>query len=119
MKKHLTKDKILHIVHHGQAYNIPARIANKYTVDAHAKVSSGAILADDFFAELVQKYTRAGVLLKGLRHREGLSQVKFAKKIHITQSDLSKMECGKRPIGKTIAKRIADVFDVNYRVFLE
>jgi len=43
----------------------------------------------------------------------------MAKKINITQADLSKMENGKRPIGKIIAKRIEKMFDVSYRYFLE
>jgi transcriptional regulator with XRE-family HTH domain len=58
-------------------------------------------------------------LLKGLRAREGLSQVEFAKKINITQANLSAMENGRRPIGKIVAKRIEKVFGTNYRYFLE
>ncbi len=65
------------------------------------------------------KNTKAGVLLRGTRHREGLTQVEMAKKIHVSQADLSKMESGKRPIGKIIAKRIEKIFGVNYRYFLE
>ena len=45
--------------------------------------------------------------------------LEFAKKIKVTQSNLSKMENGKRPIGKMVAQRIAKEFDVNYRYFLE
>jgi DNA-binding XRE family transcriptional regulator len=119
MKKRPIKDEVLHIVHQGNVYHIPARVADEYKVDNPGKVSSDSVLADELFSELDRKYTKAGVLLQGLRHREGLSQVEFAKKINVTQSDLSKMELGKRPIGKTVAKRIAAVFDVNYRNFLE
>ena len=57
-------------------------------------------------------------MLRGVRVRENLSQIEFAKKIGVTQSDLSKMELGKRPIGKIVAKRIAKMFDVPYRIFL-
>lgn len=70
------------------------------------------------FANVEKQYTKAGVLLRGTRHREGLTQIDIAKKLQITQSDLSKMESGKRPIGKVIAKRIEKVFGVNYRYFL-
>ncbi len=119
MRKRHTKDDVLHIVHKGNVYDIPVDIANEYKVDTPVKVPHDSILADDLFADLDRKYTKAGALLQGLRNREGLSQVEFAKKINVTQSDLSKMELGKRPIGKIIAKRIADVFDVNYRHFLE
>lgn len=41
---------------------------------------------------LDEKYSQAGALLRGTRHREGLSQAVFAKKLGITQGDLSKME---------------------------
>lgn len=71
------------------------------------------------FKEMDEKYTRAGALLRGARHREGLSQLAFAKKIDITQRDLSKMENGKRHISEVIAKMIQKQFGVNYRYFLK
>jgi DNA-binding XRE family transcriptional regulator len=76
------------------------------------------ILPKDVFANIEKEYTKAGVLLRGTRHREGLTQAEMAKKISVTQADLSKMESGKRPIGKIIAKRIAKIFKVDYRYFL-
>lgn len=111
MKKHPTNEKTLHIIHHGNIYDIPKKVADKY--------KTGSVLADDLFAQLDDKYTKAGVLLQGLRNREGLSQIEFAKKINVSQPDLSKMELGKRSIGKKVAKRIEAVFKVNYRYFLE
>ncbi len=56
--------------------------------------------------------------MRGLRARENLSQVEFAKRIKVPQANLSKMENGARPIGKVIAMRIAKAFDVNYKYFL-
>jgi transcriptional regulator with XRE-family HTH domain len=58
-------------------------------------------------------------LLKGVRGRESLTQVEFAAKLGITQANLSKMENGRRPIGKAMAKRIGKMFRVDYRYFLE
>lgn len=81
--------------------------------------TSGNISANDVFTELDKKYTKAGALLQGVRARENLSQVEFAKKINVTQANLSKMENGRRPIGQCIAKRIEKAFGVNYRYFLE
>lgn len=71
-----------------------------------------------FFKEMDKKYTEAGALLLGTRHRERLSQKEFSKRIEVTQSDLSKMENGKRSIGKIVAKRIEKEFGVDYRYFL-
>ena len=68
--------------------------------------------------ELDAKFTTAGATLQGSRLKEGLSQEELAKKLHISQANLSKMEHGKRPIGKKMAKRIAKVLDVDYRILL-
>jgi len=43
----------------------------------------------------------------------------MAKKIKVTQSDISQMENGTRSIGRKIAQRIEKLFDVDYRSFLE
>ena len=124
MKKHLTKNDIqkqlLYIVDKGQLYAIPKTIAEKYAVETKKAVTRpGNVSAEDVFSELDKKHTRAGALLKGLRAREGLSQVEFSRKIGVTQANLSKMENGTRSIGMTVAKRIAKVFDVNVNYFSE
>lgn len=64
------------------------------------------------------KYTRPGACLQGARIKEGLTQIDLAAKLEISQSNLSKMELGKRFIGKAMAKRIADILNVDYRIFL-
>ena len=50
---------------------------------------------------------------KILPEREGLSQIEFAKKLHISQPNLSAMENGRRVIGKELAKRVADIFGLD------
>lgn len=106
---------ILRLIYKGHIYRIPKSIAERY--EDKSKPVQGT-LPEDIFANIEKKYTKAGVLLRGTRHREGLTQTQMAKKINVTQADLSKMENGKRPIGKIIAKRIEKVFGVNYRYFL-
>jgi DNA-binding XRE family transcriptional regulator len=59
-----------------------------------------------------------GVVLRGLRYRDGLNQGELAEKIGINQSHISEMENGKRPIGKTIARKFAKVFKTSYKLFL-
>lgn len=56
--------------------------------------------------------------LRGMRNREGWTQTQLAEKIGVNQANLSKMETGKRAIGKIIAKRLAIVFETDYRLFL-
>lgn len=123
-KKHhtsqTTKDKIIRIQVGKRAYAIPKKVAEQYRVDRAENHYDGELVSvDEVFKELNEKYTKAGALLKGLRARENLNQIEFAKLIHVTQANLSKMENGKRPIGKNIAKRLEQAFNVNYKYFLE
>lgn len=76
------------------------------------------ISADEAFKYLTDQYGKAGALLKGIRVREGLTQIEFSKLIGTSQANLSSMENGTRPIGKNKAKVIAEKFDVDYRYFL-
>ena len=123
MKEHDTKlkqiNRVLYILDHNLLYAIPKSVAKKYIIETKKTVDrKGSISADKVFKNMDQKYGEAGALLRGLRSRENLSQVEFAKKIKVTQANLSKMENGSRPIGKIIAMRIAKAFDVNYKYFL-
>ncbi|HAT3892527.1 TPA: helix-turn-helix domain-containing protein [Legionella pneumophila] len=119
-KKQTTKDKIIHVQVGRRAYAIPKNVAEQYRVDPNEnKYKEEFISVEELFKDLNEQYTKAGALLKGLRARENLSQIEFAKLIHVTQANLSKMENGKRPIGKTIAKRLEQTFNVNYKYFLE
>jgi DNA-binding XRE family transcriptional regulator len=121
MKTHPTdqahKATIVHLHHNGVAYAIPETVLQAY-IEPRKLNRPDNVLPKDFFASYEQAYTKAGCLLQGLRARENLTQVQFAKKIGVSQSNLSSMENGRRPIGKDIAKRIAAAFDINYRYFL-
>ncbi|MEM1243522.1 MAG: helix-turn-helix transcriptional regulator, partial [Pseudomonadota bacterium] len=77
-----------------------------------------ALAIEDVFSDLIKESGEPALLLKGLRHKEGLTQIQFAQLIRITQTNLSAMENGRRKIGKDIAKRIAKKFSVDYRLFL-
>lgn len=115
-RKHHTKSqhKILRMVHNGIVYHFPKLIAEKYRIEDDTPVNANKI-----FSAINQKYTKPGALLRGIRVRENLTQIDMAKKIKVTQSDISQMENGTRSIGRTIAKRIEKLFDVDYRSFLE
>ena len=125
MKKHHisahAQGSTLYVTHRQTTYAIPKNIADKYILadEKPRKKIRTSVPANALFEKLDKKFTKAGALLKGLRVREDLSQIAFAKKIQVTQANLSKMENGSRPIGKAIAKRIEKAFGVNYRYFLE
>ena len=69
-------------------------------------------------SESFEKYGEAGTMIRGGRTKEGLTQQELAVKLGITQGDLSKMEHSKRPIGKKMAKKLAKILRVDYRIFL-
>ena len=58
-----------------------------------------------------------GDILRGARHREGLTQAQLATMIGVKPSHISEMEKGKRPIGKDMAKRLAKALNTSYRCF--
>ena len=60
----------------------------------------------------------AGAALRGARKREGLTQKQLADLLGISQAHISEMERGKRPIGKEMARRLAKVMQVDYRILL-
>ena len=60
----------------------------------------------------------SGTCLVAARHKKGLTQEILSELTGIPRRHISEMENGKRPIGKKTANKLADILDVNYRVFL-
>ena len=58
------------------------------------------------------------IALRGARKRENLTQQALAKLMGINQTHISEMENRKRPIGKEMARRLAVILNVDYRIFL-
>lgn len=98
-------------------YQLPISVVDKYRID-HLK-EDPPISSRILFQSINKKYTKPGALLHGLRIRENLTQVEMAKKIKVTQSDISQMEKGSRRIGRNIAQRIQKAFGTDYRSFLD
>ncbi|MBI5346289.1 MAG: helix-turn-helix transcriptional regulator [Chlamydiae bacterium] len=72
----------------------------------------------DVYAKKLEHDSESGIYLRGVRNREGLTQVQLAKKLGISQHHISEMEHGKRLIGKKMAKRLSKVLKAEYRMFL-
>jgi DNA-binding XRE family transcriptional regulator len=105
---------------HQQIFLVPTTKANgilklieEYRVDENELVD-----AERAFEDLNEKYTKAGALLQGFRLRDELTQTQLAKKLGTSQPAIAAMESGDRPIGKTVAKKLAKIFDTDYRNFL-
>lgn len=57
-------------------------------------------------------------MLRGSRYKAELTQKQLAELLNISQHHISEMENGKRSIGKEMAKRLAKLFNTDYRLFL-
>lgn len=68
--------------------------------------------------DLIVKYTETGMLIRGGRHKAGLTQKELAKQMGVLPHHISEMEHGKRPISKKMAQKLGAIFNVDYRVFL-
>lgn len=56
--------------------------------------------------------------LSGARYREGLTQVELSERSGIPRRHISEMENGKRPIGKTNARKLAEILHIDPRRLL-
>jgi DNA-binding XRE family transcriptional regulator len=59
-----------------------------------------------------------GSYLAGFRHRAGMTQTTLAERSGIPRRHISEMENGKRPIGKTNAKKLAAPLNIDPRLLL-
>ncbi len=73
---------------------------------------------DEFYEENFGETPRWAIALSGLRYREGISQASLGEVVGVAQTNISKMEKGKRSIGKVLAKKLAKFFETDYRLFL-
>lgn len=66
----------------------------------------------------IEKFGESGVTIRGNRYKKGVTQLELARALGISQHHVSEMENGKRVVGKEMAKRLAEFFETDYRVFL-
>jgi ribosome-binding protein aMBF1 (putative translation factor) len=103
----------------------PGKKARGYRVSQEVMMRILAIVtkrdsvpAEEVLPELGDPVERVASAFRGLRAREGLTQVEMAERLGLEQGDVSKIESGKRAIGIKLAKRIEAEFKIGYRVFL-
>ena len=85
---------------------------------AKEKKESASIPWREVFKEEITKYGESGLVLRGLRIREDLTQKQLAELIGVSPRHISEMENNKRRIEKEMAKKLAKALNVNYKVLL-
>lgn len=87
----------------------------QHEIDPWEKAARWEALAKD----KIEKYKKAGIVLRGARYREGISQRELSKMTGISQDNISKIENGKRTIGEKVARKLAKVLQIDYHLLLE
>lgn len=77
-----------------------------------------SIDATEVFPNTQDVEKRVGIIFRSIRFKHDLTQAEIAERLGIDQSDVSKIEKGKRPIGKALAKKIEKEFGIDYRRLL-
>lgn len=96
-----------------------ARTKMHHTEDDFPKnVKKMGIPWREVFEEEIGEFTETGLMIRGGRHKAGLTQKELAKIIGVKTHHISEMEHGKRSVGKKMALRLAKVFGIDYRVLL-
>ena len=72
----------------------------------------------EVFPDLRDSEKRRFIVFRSIRSKTGLIQEQLALRLGISQVDVSKIERGKRTIGKALAKKIEEKFKIDYRCFL-
>jgi DNA-binding XRE family transcriptional regulator len=72
----------------------------------------------DVFPAMRDPDKRRFIVFRSIRSKTGLTQEQLAERLGISQTDVSKIECGKRTIGKALAKKIEKEFKIDYHRFL-
>ena len=104
-----------------ERYKIPPEMAQKvkrmleYTFSQKKEKS---IPAEEVFPDLYDPIKGPATVLRGARYREEMTQKQLAEALGIRQHHLSEMENGKRPIGKAMAKKLAEALNAHWKNFL-
>ena len=109
--------------------NVPSKalfeitlLLSKFKLEPDSELSTESW--QDVFEDLyngidgIESYKNSAVAVKSARLSEQWSQKVLAEKLTILQSNLSKIENAKRPVGKRLAQKLGKVFGLNYKVFL-
>ncbi len=104
-----------------EIYTLPKKIGRdliSYIEESYIDYNEDTAASNIVLPELTDDIKRPATILRGLRYREGFTQKQLADKLSIRQHHLSEMENGKRTISNDMAKKLAELLNVNWKIFL-
>jgi ribosome-binding protein aMBF1 (putative translation factor) len=124
-KKHLTESDelasvVFHIPNKGDSSITLTQADARHLLDlAQRMVSEGEGKVP--WRETAKAHLQQGdvaLVVRAARKRAELTQQQLADKLGVPQSNVAAIETGKRDVGKDLAKRLAEIFETDYRMFL-
>lgn len=88
-------------------------------LEKYSEESDEPVEWESLAKERIEKHSKAGLVLRGMRYRENLSQKELAQRSNVSQNEISKIENGKRAVGEKVAKRLAAALRMDYRLLTE
>jgi len=103
-----------------RTYRLPLSMRHEGFIASQLKQAAleKSIPAEKVLPELGDDTQRPATMLRGARYKAGMTQKELAEALEIHQHHLSEMEHGKRPIGKSMARKLAESLECDYKVFL-
>lgn len=119
MKRHLTKDDIVILVR-GKEIDLKTSIKISFANIINELVESKSASAEEIHGDWIYNpRLRVAKYLKGIRKREGLTQLQVCQKLKIQQANLSKMESGERPVPKNLIGKISKLYNIRKKMLME
>lgn len=98
---------------------IPTRFLRQFESFLEDHEKSDSVDWREVVKDSISKYKQAGMVLRGARFRESMSQKELAKRSGVSQDNISRIENGKRVVGEKVAKKLAKPLKINYRLLLD
>lgn len=104
----------------GRNYQAPRGVLNELQkkLKKYEQTCQESVSVNSFLKGVKGDLPDWAIYFRGIRQREDLTQKEMAKRLHLTQSNISDIERGRRPIGKQLARQIAEEFSAEYRMLL-
>lgn len=121
MKKHHTKKDELPIQIGSKSprmYLVPKSVAEAITEILKDYEQEETVAWRDAFKDVFQQTSELATILRGARAKEGMTQKELAEALGVGQAYISQIEKGSRQINVAFAKKLAKVFNTDYKVFL-
>lgn len=124
MKTHLTKEDAFEVVvkipgKRNRLSYIPTRFLRQFETFLEDHEKSDSVEWREVAKDSIAKHKQAGMVLRGARFRENMSQKELAKHSGVSQDNISRIENGKRVVGEKVAKKLAKPLKINYRLLLD